>query len=131
MSKNLSDMLFENNNLFIYNTDRPCGMYSTKEKILEFSTNSRTHASEDYVVVSIDVPGVKKEDIEITLANNILSVAAKRKDLAKEYVYMQSWRISDNVCRDQITSKLEDGVLKINIPTQQKDGGQGITIPVL
>lgn len=79
----------------------------------------------DRYEIHVDLPGVKKEDIEVDLAEGKLSVKAKRnqpdvKPIYTEVEYGEISRVGNfrNVMinRDKMEAKLEDGVLIISLP---------------
>lgn len=80
-------------------------------------------------IIEIDIPGVRKEDLEIGIKENILSIYAERKKEDKtenkESVvvskYEQSFNISDrSVDVDNIQANLDNGVLKITLPKKEE-----------
>lgn len=79
------------------------------------------------VMIEADLPGVKKDAIELTYDNNYLTISARREDSAenkdenlvrRERYYGEFSRsfYLDNVNQDQIKASFADGVLTINIP---------------
>ncbi|WMJ80096.1 heat shock protein Hsp18 [Clostridium sp. MB40-C1] len=87
--------------------------------------------TETSYIVDADLPGVKKEAIEIDYENNYLSIRAKRDDIVEEkqdnYVrrerrygqFSRSFYI-DNVEEDKIEATFNDGVLKLTLPKKEK-----------
>lgn len=76
-------------------------------------------------IIEMDMPGVKKEDLEVGIKENILSIYAERKKEDKtenkESVvvskYEQSFNISaKGIDVDNIQANLDNGVLKITLP---------------
>lgn len=81
--------------------------------------------------IDVDLPGMKKEDIQLTLENGILNIAAG-KELNKEEKDEKSGRVirrerysgqmsrsfyvGDNVTENDITAKMENGVLSLMVP---------------
>lgn len=90
--------------------------------------------------LEIDLPGVKKENIEISVNDGILTVAGERKLEKKEekenYTriesffgrFERSFKLPADADLDNIEAKYEDGVLKIFIPRKQKPEGKKIEI---
>lgn len=87
----------------------------------------------DAYELEADLPGVKKEDIQVELDNNYLTVSAERhvekdeKDKKGNYVrrersygsYSRSFDVT-GVQTDQITAEYTDGVLKLRLPKKQE-----------
>ena len=79
--------------------------------------------------IEMDMPGVKKEDLEVGVKENILSIYAERKKEDKtenkESVvvskYEQSFNISaKGIDVDNIQANLDNGVLKITLPKKEE-----------
>lgn len=79
----------------------------------------------------MDMPGVKKDDLEIGIKENILSISAKRKKIiksdsgdSKEEVissYEQSFNISTKgIDIENIGANLNNGVLTITLPKKEE-----------
>lgn len=80
-------------------------------------------------IIEMDMPGVKKEDLEVGVKENILSIYAERKKEDKtenkESVvvskYEQSFNISaKGIDVDNIQANLDNGVLKITLPKKEE-----------
>ncbi|MCA9034453.1 MAG: Hsp20/alpha crystallin family protein [Planctomycetaceae bacterium] len=78
-------------------------------------------------LVVLDVPGVKVEDIEITLHDDILTIEGKREMSVPEgYTevfgdrnvseFKRTLRLREAVNRDQIDAEIKDGVLTVRLP---------------
>jgi HSP20 family protein len=77
------------------------------------------------LIVALDIPGVDKKDVEVDFDNRILSVTAKR---SKDLTYSGKWRITQVIDPDNISAKLDSGVLTITL--QKKEIGKGKKIAV-
>ena len=98
-------------------------------------TNSASPAinikeSENEYKVEVAAPGMTKDDFSIKIdADNQLIVSMEKKDenkkekyLRREFAYTQFQQIMilpDNVEKDKIEAKVENGVLQIDIPKKQ------------
>ena len=85
-------------------------------------------------VVSIDLPGFKKDDVQAELKDGYLTITAQTQseseDKDEEGTYVRKERFSgkcsrtfyvgDDVEEDDIKAKFEDGVLKIAVPKKQE-----------
>lgn len=76
-------------------------------------------------LVDFYLAGIKKEDINIDVENDVLTIKAERKELRdlkynrKESItgiFQKSFALPKNVNKDDINAKMENGVLKIVIP---------------
>lgn len=82
--------------------------------------------------LEIAAPGYKKEDFNITVDDNVLTVRTERKVKKKDddrdkYMHREfhyngftrSFTLPEYVEEEYITAKFEDGILKIDIPRQR------------
>lgn len=88
---------------------------------------------ENYIL-EIDIPGFKKEDIDIEYDNDYLTVKVEKKEFdenteEKEYIkkersmyeqYERSFYIG-SIDENKIKAKFENGILKLNIPKVQEE----------
>ena len=82
--------------------------------------------------IEVAAPGLKKEDFEIKLNNNQLTISAKQEQKSeektenytrKEFSYSsfeRSFRLPKNVNTEQIQAAYTDGILKIDLPKVEK-----------
>ena len=96
---------------------------------------------DDYnFTVEIDLPGVKKPDIDISVDGNKLSVTAVRnfkKEVSEEDYYIQesfygkiarSFILPDDIDQDSIDASLEDGRLYLNMKRAKETKPKSISI---
>jgi len=90
----------------------------------------------DYIVekddsfeIEIDIPGVTKEDIELSVEDDYLTIIADRKPSAstgkvikssKSKGYLNSYKLGAGVSQTEIKAKYENGVLKVIVGKKQK-----------
>ena len=84
--------------------------------------------SNDAFMITADLPGIKKSDIEVKVEENILILNAKRKidktNVNKKYhfserrsgTFCRSFKLPKSVKEEKITADFDNGVLSINIP---------------
>ncbi len=87
-------------------------------------------AGESELTFVCDVPGMKQEDIEITLANHVLTIKGTRKYdshdheqvmLGRAYgAFSRSFSLPDSLDEEQLVANLADGVLTVRIPKHPK-----------
>jgi HSP20 family molecular chaperone IbpA len=83
----------------------------------------QVHEDDKEYTVSVDVPGVKAEDMNIKVEENVLHLSGGRK-IKKEGGYSESkfdyrMTLGDDVQVDKITANLQDGVLKLTAPKME------------
>lgn len=95
-------------------------------------------ASDTEVALVCDVPGVKQEDLEITLANHVLTIKGTRRFdtqeneqvmLGRAYgSFSRSYTLPDALDDEKLVAQLADGVLTIRIPKLPKAQPRKIAI---
>ena len=84
--------------------------------------------SNDAFMITADLPGIKKSDIEVKVEENLLILNAERKidktnDNEKYHfserrsgTFSRSFKLPKSVKEEKITADFDNGVLSINIP---------------
>jgi HSP20 family protein len=82
----------------------------------------------DRFLVQAELPGMAKEDVTIETDGNLLRITAKKEQEVEEkregYIrrergsmsFHRQLRLPENVDRDRIKAKMENGVLEISLP---------------
>lgn len=83
--------------------------------------------------LSVQLPGVNKEDVKIELEGNLLSISGERKFNKEESdktwrkvesyygAFSRSFTLPDNVDKENIKAQSKDGILMITIPKKQPE----------
>src|SRR5690349_1110050 len=91
-----------------------------------FIPNADIYETEDALFLDLEVPGVDKKDLDVSLENDVLRVEG-RIDFTKyegldplytEYNvghYARAFTLSSKIDQHQISAGLEDGVLKLTL----------------
>jgi HSP20 family protein len=105
-------------------------MLGTATSKRTFEPDVDVHATENEVVFTCDVPGVKKEDLEITLENHVLTIRGSRKFDSKEEdqvilgraygSFNRVFTLPDYLDDSNLAAQLTDGVLTLRIPRHAK-----------
>jgi HSP20 family protein len=94
------------------------------------------------IVVKASLPGVKTEDIDVSVEDNILTLKAERKNELKEekegYLiqerstgsYYRALRLPDTVDTAKIQSFYENGVLTVTLPQAEEKKKKQIQVKV-
>ncbi len=96
----------------------------------------------DAYIVRVELPGVKTEDIEVTLQDDILTIKGKRerseerKDETLHFMersygeFVRSLRIPADVKADAIEASYKDGVLEVHLPKSEESKPRRIEVKV-
>ncbi|MEA2062337.1 MAG: Hsp20/alpha crystallin family protein [Gemmatimonadota bacterium] len=83
---------------------------------------------EDHYVISAELPGVKNEDLSVTVENDLLTVSAEKRDefegkdgsvFRRERTFgrvSRSFRLGNQVDVEKIDAEYKDGVLTVTLP---------------
>lgn len=116
------------------NSTGNCGHYNGYNAYNDYHnrvSNYRIEEDDKNYIIEMDMPGVKKEDLEIGIKENILSISAKRKKTFKsengesreEVIssYEQSFNISTKgIDVENIAANLNNGVLMVTLPKKEE-----------
>ena len=82
--------------------------------------------------LTMDVPGMSKDDIEVTFDSNRLKISGQRKsDKYDSYEYgkmERTFSVPSNVETDKISAKIDNGVLKVLLPKAKSSLGRKISV---
>jgi HSP20 family protein len=93
-----------------------------------------TDVSEDAnnLQISMEVPGVRPEDVKISLENNLLTVRGEKRQEAEERnervhryersygTFERSFALPNTVDVDKVSANYENGILRISIPKSER-----------
>ena len=94
------------------------------------------------IFIEADMPGIKKEDIKVSMEDDVLSISAERTQSEEEKKkgfhrierswgsFYRSFTVGENVAADKIEATYENGVLKIMVPKIEPQVKTGKEIPV-
>lgn len=97
---------------------------------------------DDEILLTAELPGVSKDDIKVTLQDNVLTLKGEkrqereRKDekhrvLERAYgSFQRSFALPASVVVDKITASYKDGLLKIRLPKAEEAKTKEIKIEV-
>lgn len=91
-----------------------------------------TYADDNGYYVVAEVPGIPKENINISLDNAVLTITGERKsgagDDAASVKLSRSITVGDDVAADQVNAKLENGILTVTLPKSEERRPREIAI---
>jgi HSP20 family protein len=97
--------------------------------------------NEDYVIRA-EMPGLKKEDVKLSLAENVLTLSGEKKSemksenkryhrLERAYgSFQRSFSLPEPIKADKINASFKDGVLEVKIPKREEVKPKEIDIHV-
>lgn len=94
----------------------------------------------DSYEIHAELPGMREEDINITLNNNVLTISGEKKREVKEerdnFVrversygkFERSFSLPNNISADRVAANYADGVLKISLPKSEEAKSRTIKV---
>ena len=98
--------------------------------------------TEGEFLIRADLPSVKKDDVSVTIDNDVLTIAGERKFEKAEQsekvhrreslrgTFSRSLSLPDNVNRSDIHAESRDGVLTVHVPKTKSERARAIEIKV-
>jgi HSP20 family protein len=96
---------------------------------------------QDHFYVEAELPGFKKEDIDITLENQTLSISAERREENKQEKpgelllnerrysrFLRSFTLPPTVDEQSVNAKLADGVLTVTLNKREETKPRKISV---
>jgi HSP20 family protein len=95
--------------------------------------------NEQSITVLADMPGVKAQDLNIDLRENVLTLTGRvarpegqnESDVLREYqagTFFRQFTVSETIDQANIDAKLADGVLRLELPKLEKAKPRQITV---
>lgn len=103
------------------------GLFNDLTNDRELSSRDKIYKLGDMFHVSVDMPGVKREDVRVTLDSGRLTVECERKDHFKSR-FRRSYTVGNQVDVTSIESTLVDGVLHIKLPVVEASKPRHIAV---
>lgn len=115
-----------------------------KEAMTVAEWSPRVDITEDdkEYVIKADLPDVKKEDIKLTVLDNVMSISGERKyekeEQGKKYhrversygSFMRSFTVPDDADASKVSAEYKDGVLNAHLPKSEKAKAKSIEVKV-
>lgn len=79
------------------------------------STSHEVSETEDHFLLSIDLPGMKRDDLQIEVQSGVLTISGERAREPKR-TFKRSFTLPESVQGDRIEARYEDGVLELYLP---------------
>jgi HSP20 family protein len=94
------------------------------------------------IVLTAEIPGVRKEDLDIRVENNTLTIRGERKreqETAKENyhrverlygTFTRAFSLPSTVDNEKVNAEFKDGVLKVTLPARDEAKPRQIQVQV-
>lgn len=128
-NRSLSSDLLDEMDQFFENWGRisPAQVYDERR----FDPACDVSETDEHYLMSVDLPGMKKENIKIEISDNVLTVSGERKRensekqkrvqrFEKHYgSFRRSFSLPLSIESDKVEARYEDGVLELYLPKTQ------------
>lgn len=102
--------------------------------------NVDIYEDKDRLVLEADLPGMKREDFDISVENNVITLRGERKfekkvegdnyhRVERSYgSFTRSFTLPQTVTADGATAEFEDGILRVSLPKREETKARKIEI---
>ncbi len=110
---------------------------ATREETRYIAPPVDIYETNDALVVVADLPGVKKDEVDIRVEENILTIKGKADYARPASIllgefdlqgYYRQFQLSDEVDQDKISAESKNGVLTIHLPKAEKSKPKQIEV---
>ena len=94
----------------------------------------------DQFVVTVEMPGVDKEGLELMLENNVLTIVGRRKDTSpsgtvlfresSQRDFRRVFELAPSIDGDKIQARIEQGILTLELPKAEKVKPRKIAVSI-
>lgn len=93
-----------------------------------YSPKADYYEVENGFVLEVELPGVKKEDLDMQIEKNILTVKASRSRKDNTVHYERNFRLADDIDTDNIQITLENGILSFGLVKKQQAAARKLNV---
>lgn len=120
--------------------DAEPGLPAMRGQVSNFLPVVNVKETEEALEVTAEVPGLKPEEIEVSLIGDVLTLKGEKKEEREETKgdyhlverrfgsFQRSFRLPMEVERDKLSAKHKDGVLSITLPKAKKQTATTIKV---
>jgi HSP20 family protein len=116
------------------------GEWSGMTQAAEFAPHFDLKETKDAFVIHADLPGVKDDDLNLSLTGNLLTISGKREDEKRQEgeayyavershgTFTRSFTMPESVEADAVSADLKNGVLTVRLPKKPEAQPRRIAI---
>lgn len=98
------------------------------------------YENKDQIVLEAELPGMKREDFDLTIENNVITLRGERhfekKDETDNYhrversygSFARSFTLPQTVTGEEVTAEYRDGVLRVTLPKREETKARRIEV---
>lgn len=105
-----------------------------------FAPPTDLYETEDAYVVESELPGLTRDDIEVSLEDGTLSISGRREETAEEKSYRRReraegrferrFRLPRSVEAEDVEARMENGILRVRVPKAAEARSRKIEVEV-
>ena len=95
-------------------------------------TDYELYEEDDEFVLTVELPGFDRAEIDLTWDNGVLNVAAEHADddRGRKRTYHRRFRFPKDVAEDSISASYSNGILEVTLPVETGAATRGTAIPI-
>lgn len=111
-------------------------------KMVDWTPSVDVSETDKEFVIKAEIPGVKKDDVKVTIESGMLTIKGERKmekeEKGKKFhrversygSFVRSFRIPDGVDESKVKAEFKDGMMNVALPKSEKAKSKVLEIPV-
>lgn len=124
---------------------RPLGRLDSNSEMLamvDWTPSADISETDTAYLIKAEIPGVKKEDVKVTVQEGMLTIQGERKMEKEEKdkkfhrversygSFMRSFRLPDDADESAVKAEFKDGMLNVTLPKSPKAKPKAINVTV-
>ena len=95
-------------------------------------TDYELYEEDDEFVLTVELPGFDREEIDLTWDNGVLNIAAEHadEDRGRRRTYHRRFRFPKDVDEEEIAASYTNGILEVTLPVETGGAAHGTAIPI-
>jgi len=93
-----------------------------------YTPKAEYYEVENGFMLEVELPGVKKENLDLQVEKNILTVKATRERKDSKVTYERSFRLADDIDTDNIKVSMENGILAFALAKKQQASARKLEV---
>jgi len=96
------------------------------------STDYELYEEDDEFVLTVELPGFDREEIDLAWDNGVLNIAAEHTDddRGRKRTYHRRFRFPKDIDEAEIAASYNNGILEVTLPVATEGVAHGTAIPI-